>query len=228
MIKVNKPIQLVLIILILSGGLYFAVENINEKQKGEEAQKIAKKANKNNSRKEESEKKKSEEFRSAKPIVNPAGFLNTDKVSIEDNIGDKVILLDMWTYSCINCQRTLPYLVEWHKKYKDDGLLIIGNHAPEFDFEKDRKNVEEAVEKFNIKYPVVLDNNFGTWNAYNNQYWPQKYLIGADGYIRYEHIGEGKYKETEQKIVELLEELKQKKGLPPKVDKDSEPNKSEK
>lgn len=164
---------------------------------------------------------KAGKFERARPITNPSGFVNTENVSIRDNIGEKVILLDMWTYSCINCQRTLPHLREWDRKYRDDGLLIIGNHAPEFEFEKKRSNVKKAAERFNLTYPIVLDNNYGTWQAYNNRYWPQKYLIGVDGFIRYEHIGEGRYDETEQKIRELLKELKKRKGLEPVLDNDS-------
>lgn len=167
---------------------------------------------------------KSEEFERARPVKDPQGFINADNVSIENNIGEKVILLDMWTYSCINCQRTFPHLKEWNRKYGDEGLLIIGNHAPEFGFEKNRENVEAAVDRFNLTYPIVLDNNHGTWNAYNNRYWPQKYLIGVDGFVRYEHIGEGSYQETERKIRQLLRELKQRKGEDPTLDVNETPD----
>jgi len=149
---------------------------------------------------------KSKKFSPAKEIANPSGYINTDGISISENIGKKVILVDFWTYSCINCQRTIPYINSWHEKYSDKGLLIIGVHTPEFDFEKKKGNVIRAVEKFRIKYPVVMDNDFGTWRAYNNQYWPRKYLIDIDGFIVYDHIGEGNYDETERKIQELLEE----------------------
>lgn len=142
----------------------------------------------------------------AKELVNPSGFINTEPFKIEDYIGKKVILLDIWTYSCINCQRTLPYITAWDEKYKDQGLLVIGIHSPEFEFEKDIENVRKAVEKFGIEYPVVLDNDFGTWRAYQNSYWPRKYLIDINGDIVYDHIGEGGYKETEKKIQELLED----------------------
>lgn len=119
---------------------------------------------------------------------------------------NKVVLIDFWTYSCINCQRTLPYLRDWWEKYADDGLVIIGVHAPEFEFEKDRDNVAEAIEDFGLEYPVVQDNDFGTWRAYNNRYWPAKYLIDGNGLIRYQHFGEGKYEETELMIQALLME----------------------
>jgi len=148
------------------------------------------------------------------------GFINTDNISISDYVGKKVILVDFWTYSCINCQRTLPYLTSWYDKYKDQGLIIIGVHTPEFEFEKNYDNVKKAVEKYEIKYPVVLDNGYETWSAYKNHYWPRKYLIDIDGFIVYDHIGEGGYAETEKKIQELLEERKTRLGLDTKIDQD--------
>ncbi len=143
-----------------------------------------------------------------KEIVNPSGFVNTDgaPVRIADYVGKKVILLDIMTYSCINCQRTFPYVTAWYEKYKDDGLIVIGIHTPEFAFEKDKKNVEDAMKRFGITFPVVLDNDYGTWNAYGNRYWPRKYLIDIKGNVVYDHIGEGAYEETEMKIKELLGE----------------------
>ncbi len=151
----------------------------------------------------------------AKEIVDPQGFINTENdapIKIADHIGKKVILVDFWTYSCINCIRTQPYLNAWHEKYADDGLLIIGIHTPEFDFERKIENVRGAVRDEEIQYPVVLDNNYGTWRAYQNSYWPRKYLIDMDGYIRYDHIGEGAYDETERKIQELLAERAERMG----------------
>src|SRR3989344_6853554 len=151
---------------------------------------------------------KSKKYELAKEISTPDGFINTgsNPISISELIGKQVILVDFWTYSCINCQRTTPYLNSWHAKYKDKGLVIIGMHTPEFEFEKDYGNVEKAVKKFQIQYPVVLDNDYSTWTAYKNRYWPRKYLIDIDGYIIYDHIGEGKYEETEQKIQQALTE----------------------
>ncbi|MGI9050684.1 MAG: redoxin domain-containing protein [Rubrobacteraceae bacterium] len=148
---------------------------------------------------------KEADYPRAKEITDPAGFINTSGVSIKGSRG-KVILLDFWTYSCYNCQHTQPYLNDWHKKYADKGLLIIGVHKPEFEFEKDPANVEAAVKEAKIHYPVVLDNHDGTWNAYNQLYWPTMYLIDANGFVRYKHIGEGSYGETEAKIKELLAE----------------------
>lgn len=139
-----------------------------------------------------------------KEIANPSGYINTDKITIGELIGKKIILVDFWTYSCINCQRTLPYLNAWYEKYRDKGLEIVGVHTPEFEFEKNIENVRMAVKKYNVKYPVVLDNDYATWNVYGNRYWPRKYLIDLNGSIVYDHIGEGAYKETEKKIQELL------------------------
>ena len=153
-------------------------------------------------------KEKSQKYVLAPDISTPDGFINTNDlaITISEFKGKKVVLLDIWTYSCINCQRTLPYLNEWYKKYEDEGLVIIGLHTPEFAFEKIQKNVAKAVVDFNVKYPVVLDNDFSTWRAYKNQYWPRKYLIDIDGYIVYDHAGEGHYQETELAIQKALKE----------------------
>ncbi len=144
-----------------------------------------------------------------------AGYINTDgkNISLQEHIGKEVILLDIWTYSCINCQRTFPYVKMWHEKYHDQGLLIIGVHTPEFEFEKDYNNVLAAVQKFGIQYPVVLDNDYKTWRAYNNQYWPRKYLIDIDGFVVYDHIGEGGYEDTALEIQKLLQERSRVLGL---------------
>lgn len=133
------------------------------------------------------------------------GYINTDgkKIELKDLKG-KIVLLDVWTYSCINCQRTLPYINSWYEKYKDDDFVVIGLHTPEFAFEKLQKNVEEGVKKFGIKYPVVLDNDYSTWNDYGNKYWPRKYPIDENGYIIYDHIGEGNYEETEKAIQQAI------------------------
>lgn len=133
-------------------------------------------------------------------------WVNSEPLQISQLKG-KVVLIDFWTYTCINCIRTLPYLKSWHDKYSDKGLVIIGVHTPEFDFEKKYENVKQAVEKFGLEYPIVQDNDYATWNAYQNRYWPHKYLIDTNGFIRYDHIGEGGYEETEKKIQELLAEI---------------------
>lgn len=145
-------------------------------------------------------------YDSGKEITTPDGFINTESISLSELVGKKAVLVDFWTYSCINCQRTIPYLNGWYSKYADKGFAIIGVHTPEFEFEKKYGNVRAAVEKFGIKYPVVLDNDFSTWNAYRNLYWPRKYLIDIDGFIVYDHIGEGGYEETEREIQRALKE----------------------
>lgn len=152
------------------------------------------------------------QFKKAPELVGIAGYINTDS-TLQEKIKGKVVLYDIWTYSCINCQRTLPYITAWDEKYSDQGLLIIGIHSPEFEFEKDINNVKLAVEKFGIKYPVVLDNDKEIWDAFENRYWPRKYLADDEGYIRYDHIGEGAYDETEKIIQQLLEERAKKLGL---------------
>jgi len=118
----------------------------------------------------------------------------------------RVVLVDFWTYSCINCLRTLPYLTAWDKTYRKDGLTIVGVHSPEFPFEKEASNVEEAIKRNDIHYPVVQDNDLATWTAYANQYWPAEYFIDARGRVRFAHFGEGEYGEKEQIIRELLAE----------------------
>ncbi len=145
-------------------------------------------------------------FKKAPQLVGIANYINTTPEKLKKDIEGKVVLYDIWTYSCINCVRTLPYITSWNEKYAKEGLLIIGIHSPEFEFEKDLQNVEMAVEKYGITYPVVLDNDMKTWNAFDNHYWPRKYLADADGYIRYDHIGEGDYQETEKMIQQLLKE----------------------
>jgi len=118
----------------------------------------------------------------------------------------KVTLIDFWTYTCINCLRTTPYLRAWNDRYADKGLTIVGVHAPEFSFEKKTANVEAAIKRLGLKYPVAQDNDMATWNAWGNQYWPAKYLIDAKGNVRYAHFGEGGYGETEKAIRSLLAE----------------------
>ena len=136
-------------------------------------------------------------------VQDPAYFVNSDVFSLEDLRGE-VVLIDFWTYTCVNCIRTLPYLRDWQEKYGDIGLNIVGVHTPEFEFEKLRENVEEAIAEFDIGWRVVQDNDFLTWRAFNNRFWPAKYLIDKDGIIRYTHFGEGAYVETEEQIRDLL------------------------
>lgn len=138
------------------------------------------------------------------PELIPGGtWFNSDPLTLV-NLRGKVVLVDFWTYTCINCIRTLPYLRAWHKKYAGDGLVIIGVHTPEFEFEKNPENVQKAVDDFQLEYPVMQDNDYATWRAYHNRYWPAKYLIDKAGRIVYTHFGEGAYDETEAQIQKLL------------------------
>jgi thiol-disulfide isomerase/thioredoxin len=130
-------------------------------------------------------------------------WLNTEPLTMQQLRG-KVVLVDFWTFDCINCINTLPHVKSWHDKYKDQGLVIVGVHTPEFPFERSTDNVKAALKRFDIRYPVAQDNRYATWSAYNNQYWPATYLIDKKGQIVYTHFGEGKYQETEATIRTLL------------------------
>jgi len=152
------------------------------------------------------------QFKKAPEFSGITSYINTNETKLSELKG-KVILVDFWTYSCINCIRTIPYLVEWNQKYSDKGLVIVGIHSPEFEFEKNINNVKQAVSRFGIKYPVLLDNDHGTWNAFQNSYWPRKYLVDSEGYVRYDHIGEGGYVETENAIRNLLAERSNQQGI---------------
>jgi len=125
---------------------------------------------------------------------------STDKPLLIKDLKGKVVLVDFWTYTCINCIRTLPHVTSWYDKYKDKGFVVIGVHTPEFEFEKDTNNVLAAIKQYSIHYPVAQDNNYATWNNYSNQYWPAEYLVDANGNIRRVHFGEGEYDKTEQAI----------------------------
>jgi thiol-disulfide isomerase/thioredoxin len=132
-------------------------------------------------------------------------WLNTTPLTMAGLRG-RVVLVDFWTYTCINCIRTMPYLKAWDARYRDKGLTIVGVHTPEFAFEKKESNVTASIRRQGLRYPVIQDNEYGTWNAFRNAYWPAKYLIDARGQVRYVHIGEGDYKETEAAIRTLLKE----------------------
>jgi thiol-disulfide isomerase/thioredoxin len=132
-------------------------------------------------------------------------WLNSPPLTPESLRGH-VVLVDFWTYSCINCLRALPYIEAWAKKYRDDGLVVIGVHAPEFAFERNVDNVRAAVKKLGIDYPVAIDNNYAIWRGFNNEYWPAHYFIDAKGQVRHHHFGEGEYDESEKVIQQLLAE----------------------
>jgi len=155
---------------------------------------------------------KNDLYKFAPELTGISGYINAPKSLTIGSLRGKVVLVDFWTYTCINCIRTLPYLKNWHEKYADDGLVIIGVHTPEFEFEKEYDNVLDAADKYQLEYPIVQDNNYATWKAYNNRFWPHKYLIDVDGFIVYDHIGEGKYEETEEVIKTLLKERMERYG----------------
>ncbi len=141
----------------------------------------------------------------APELVGISSWINSEPLTLEQLRGS-VVLIDFWTYTCVNCIRTFPFLKDWHAKYADKGLVIVGVHSPEFKFEKIRRNVIDATVREGIEWPVAQDNEFQTWRVYKNNFWPAKYLVDKDGYIRYTHFGEGAYAETEQQIRDLLGE----------------------
>lgn len=140
------------------------------------------------------------------PELTNTTWLNTDSPLRLADLREKVVALEMWTFGCINCQHVMPSLKQWDQTYRDQGLVIIGNHFPEFSFEQDLTNLQNAVAENEIKYAVAQDNDGATWKAYKNQYWPALYLIDKKGHIRYVHIGEGEYQKTEDAIQTLLAE----------------------
>ncbi len=148
------------------------------------------------------------QFMKAPEFAQISGYINTpnDSPLTLSSLKGKVVLVYIWTYTCINSIRPMPYIHDWNQKYSNNGLVIVGVHSPEFQFEKNFTNVKDAVQRFGIKYPVVLDSDHGTWNAFENNYWPRYYLIDTQGNIRYDHIGEGSYDQIEKSIQSLLAE----------------------
>lgn len=143
--------------------------------------------------------------RNAAPFTGATQWLNSAPLTIEQ-LNGRVILVDFWTYSCSNCLNALPHVKAWNEKYHAQGLTVIGVHTPEFEVEKTRQNVELAIKRLGVTYPVAMDNEYAIWNAYGNKYWPAQYLIDAQGRLRYQHYGEGAYQEIESKIQALLKE----------------------
>lgn len=141
------------------------------------------------------------------PLAGGVEWLNSPPLSASELRG-KVVLVDFWTFGCINCRNALPYVRAWSRKYKDQGLVVIGVHAPEFAYEKNINNAKRAVGDLGIEFPVVIDNNFSIWRAFNNNYWPAHYFVDAQGRIRFHHFGEGEYDKSEQVIQQLLEEAR--------------------
>ncbi len=146
------------------------------------------------------------EDRGPAPEIEGDIWLNSDEELRLRDLRGQVVLLEMWTFGCINCQRVMPHLREWHDRYAERGLVVIGNHYPEFAYEEDLENLRAALQRFEIEYPVVQDNDGMNWRAYRNRYWPTLYLIDKRGHLRYQHIGEGAYDTTEVAIQTLLAE----------------------
>ena len=145
--------------------------------------------------------------RAMPPIAGAVEWLNSPPLTTEGLRG-KVVLVDFWTFGCINCRNALPYVREWHRKYKDQGLVVVGVHTPEFAYEKNITNVKRALSDLNVSFPVAVDNNFAIWRAFSNTYWPAHYFVDAKGQIRFHHFGEGEYEKSEQVIQQLLDEAK--------------------
>ncbi|MFL6472765.1 MAG: redoxin family protein [Nitrososphaeraceae archaeon] len=148
------------------------------------------------------------QFIKAPEFAQISGYINTPNNSplTLSSLKGKVVLVYIWTYTCINSIRPMPYIDDWNQKYSNNGLVVVGLHSPEFQFEKNYTNVKDAVQRFGIRYPVILDSDHGTWNVYGNNYWPRYYLIDTQGNIRYDHIGEGSYDQIEKSIQSLLAE----------------------
>ncbi|WP_317204686.1 thioredoxin family protein [Janthinobacterium sp.] len=145
------------------------------------------------------------DFGPAPEIAGIQQWFNSPALSMASLRG-KVVLIDFWTYSCINCIRTLPYVSKWHERYKGQGLVVVGVHTPEFPYEREARNLATAIQRFGLSYPVAQDNRYLTWRNYDNQYWPASYLVDRQGKIRMKHAGEGNYEEIERAIRQLLAE----------------------
>lgn len=197
-ISVEQTVRNVIESATASSGPFMVCSNGVCMPKGVTAEEMQKKLD------SEKEKSGASRLSRAKELVEPTSFINAEPFKVADLVGRKVILVDFWTYSCINCQHVIPYLNDWYAKYKDKGLEIVSIHSPEFEYEKNEENVRDAVTKFGIKYPVVMDNKFGTWNAYQNKFWPRIYVIDLNGNIVTDYIGEGNYDEMETRIRGLL------------------------
>jgi thiol-disulfide isomerase/thioredoxin len=236
----NKNIILIIVLIAIVGVIYYinstkvSIPDViveepvkeevlqEEEQEKTQTQKNTKPGFSDYFKDDEAIKKKSVLYQEAPELTGIAGYINTDSdIKIQDLKG-KVVLVDFWTYTCINCIRTLPYLKAWDDNYKEDGLVIVGVHTPEFKFEQEYDNVKDAVEKYELKYPIVQDNSYATWRAYKNRWWPHKYLIDIDGFVVYDHIGEGGYEETETFIQELLKEKNERMGEDKVIDKNIE------
>lgn len=152
------------------------------------------------------------------PELEGGQWIQGGPVRLKELRGKAVVLVDFWDYTCVNCIRTLPYVVGWDRRYRQSGLIVAGVHAPEFTFAREGSHVKESLAQFGVEYPVVLDNDYAIWRAYSNRFWPAKYLVDGKGRVRYYHFGEGGYQETESEIQAALREMNPALDLPPPMD----------
>ena len=217
MIMMRKEIKTAIIgaiiIVVAIGGLAVFFTSLDKTGSVTGNQIIIDKTNTGNSTGVQSTYSDESNYPKAPDLVGIAGYINTTPEELHAKIKDKVVLYDFWTYSCINCIRTFPYLKAWNDKYADKGLLIIGVHSPEFEFEKDLNNVKRAVQKYGLTYPIVLDSDHMTWDAFSNRYWPAEYITDDLGHIRHTNFGEGDYDQTEKVIQQLLDQRAKRLGL---------------
>jgi thiol-disulfide isomerase/thioredoxin len=206
------PIGIATIILVATGSTYFSGysfggdKTISSNTSFEKAMSIKVNNDKKNTI-DKSHSKMAPEFEISGGYLNINGNSSGQQQPITmASLKGKVVLVNFWTYSCINVLRTLPHLIEWDAKYADKGLVVVGVHSPEFKFEKDIDNVKKAMHRYGINYPIIQDNDHKTWNAYANNYWPRMYLVDDEGNIRYDKVGEGDYNQTENAIKSLLSE----------------------
>jgi len=217
MILMRKEIKTAIIgaiiIVVAIGGLAVFFTSLDKTVASTGNQIIAGKTDTGNSSSVQTSYSDESNYPKAPDLVGIAGYINTTPEELQAKIKDKVVLYDFWTYSCINCIRTFPYLKAWNDKYADKGLLIIGVHSPEFEFEKDLNNVKMAAQKYGLTYPIVLDSDHMTWDAFSNRYWPAEYITDDLGHIRHTHFGEGEYDQTEKVIQQLLDQRAKRLGL---------------
>ena len=217
MIMMRKEIKTAIIgaiiIVIAIGGLAVFFTSLDKTVASTGNQITTDKTNTGNSTSAQTTYSDESNYPKAPDLVGISGYINTTPEQLQAKIKDKVVLYDFWTYSCINCIRTFPYLKAWNDKYADKGLLIIGVHSPEFEFEKDLSNVKMAAQKYGLTYPIVLDSDHMTWDAFSNRYWPAEYITDDLGHIRHTHFGEGEYDQTEKVIQQLLDQRAKRLGL---------------
>jgi len=200
----NKAVVItviVIVLLLIGGGIFFA----NQQKQASETS-ISSPAMQSSHKTVSQNTRLFNENKTAPELTGITHWLNTDQPLTIQELKGKVVLVDFWTNQCINCIRTLPYVTKWYDTYHTQGFTVIGVHTPELAYEYSINSIQKAIMQYGIHYPVAQDNNYATWNAYNNEYWPAEYLIDKKGILRRTHFGEGEYNETEQAIKQLLAE----------------------